>query len=256
MSTFAKPAYFIQRWGELFEIAQGRRPKRLRWVAVPNRHDSTGYRRVISMERGLELYGTWMLMVQIASKMPIRGILASEAGPLSIEDLAAITGAPGSAFKRAIRVLGDDRIGWIGVEEWASLRARYECSQSGDNADARLLGTTGQDRTSQHRTGQAGVFQTVGGTGGLHLEAADLRDADRLKVVFAECVELGYFTDSEANRRDFFAMVKHAQRVGKTNPAGLLAANLRQWSERRSFITGEDERAAEASLQRMARMVG
>ena len=36
-------AYKIKKWKENFEMADSRKCKKMKWVAIPNKHDSKGY---------------------------------------------------------------------------------------------------------------------------------------------------------------------------------------------------------------------
>lgn len=120
-------AYQIKDWDELFEIAQGRRHKNLRWVAVPNRHDGKGYRRIVKHPRCCEIFTAWILLLQVASKMDTRGLLADRDGPLTAEDLTDKTGFPEEIFELAFKVLTEKKIGWL---EKRSLGASSELARS------------------------------------------------------------------------------------------------------------------------------
>ena len=70
--------YRIRGWVELFENAQSRKCARLTWVPVPNKHDGKSFRRLMGLPNGPSLYGAWLLLLQVASKCPERGVLADE----------------------------------------------------------------------------------------------------------------------------------------------------------------------------------
>jgi hypothetical protein len=106
------PTYRIARWDETFENAASRKLKELNWVAIPTRHDTRGYRRVIGHERGAEIYAAWCLMVQVAARLDVRGILESHGEPLTAADLALKTGAKEEIFTLAFEVLSRPEIGW------------------------------------------------------------------------------------------------------------------------------------------------
>ena len=123
-------AYRIKKWNENFEKAQGRRCGKMVWVALPNKHDGKGYRRVAQHERATELFTAWILIVQVASKMPKRGLLVDEEGPLSAEDLADMTGFPPAIFHLAFNTLTQTSIGWIERVAGSALIADSECAHS------------------------------------------------------------------------------------------------------------------------------
>ena len=106
-------AYQIKDWDRLFEIAQSRKCERLHWVATPNKHDGKGFRRLARHERSCELFSAWNLILQVASKMPKRGLLVDSDGPLDAEDLADKTGFPKDIFELAFKVLTNPKIGWL-----------------------------------------------------------------------------------------------------------------------------------------------
>ena len=105
--------YRIKNWNMHYEKAQTRRCSKASWVAIPNKHDGKGFRRVAKHERSVELFTAWILIVEVASKMPERGLLVDEDGPLDAEDLADKTGFPAEIFHLAFTVLTEPKIGWI-----------------------------------------------------------------------------------------------------------------------------------------------
>jgi len=106
-------AYQIKDWDELFEIAQSRRYKRLTWVALPNKHDGAGYRRIARHQKCCEIFTAWILILQVASKQEKRGLLVNGDGTITAEDLADKTGYPEKIFVLAFEVLSDPKIGWL-----------------------------------------------------------------------------------------------------------------------------------------------
>lgn len=111
-----KPTYRIRDWSRHFETAESRRVTTSRWVAVPNKQDGKGYRRVAQHKNGVAIFCAWTLMLQVASKMPARGILADEDGALDADDLAAMTGFPARIFEQALLFLADSRVGWLELD--------------------------------------------------------------------------------------------------------------------------------------------
>ena len=71
------------------------------------------FRRLTRHERCAEIFAAWILIVQVATKQPERGLLADEDGALTAEDLSDCTGFPEDIFELAFEVLTDDRIGWL-----------------------------------------------------------------------------------------------------------------------------------------------
>lgn len=162
-SNEAIPLYRIRDWDRVFEKSQNRKVRKLSWVSVPNRHDGAGFRRLMAFQRGVEAYGAWLLIVEVASRLPTRGTLANENGALDCEDLSAKTGAPAAVFRRAIALLQKPGIAWLEkVQTRASLPAGARAPPAGARSlpedGAALVGRydlqdrTGQDITGQNRT--------------------------------------------------------------------------------------------------------
>ena len=105
--------YRVKDWDELFEIAQGRRYRNLQWVAIPNKHDGKGYRRIARHPKATDIFSAWVLILQVASKKKKRGLLVDKDGPITTEDLADKTGFPENIFALAFEVLSDPKIGWL-----------------------------------------------------------------------------------------------------------------------------------------------
>lgn len=105
--------YRVRNWDTHYETAETRRLKRLRFCLVPNKHDGKGYRRLMSHPKSGDMLAAWLLILQVASKCPERGVLADEDGPLDAEDLSVKTGMKASAFDEAFEVLTDPKIGWL-----------------------------------------------------------------------------------------------------------------------------------------------
>ena len=136
----------IANWEDGFEIAQSRRRAgRLSWVAMPTRHDSRGYRRLIRSDGGVRAFACWVVMVQVAARSSIRGVLADDRGiPLSCLDLEAMTDIPASYFEQSIPLLCD--IGWLLCpESYASQTKVGEPTEHG-------MSTVQTDSTKQNTT--------------------------------------------------------------------------------------------------------
>lgn len=104
----------IKDWDTKYENSRTRELKKLDWVPVPNTHDGYGFRTLMSMEDGTAIFGTWILMLEVASKCSPRGMLRKGTGLAhTAESLAVMTGASANQFTRAIEVLTDPEIGWI-----------------------------------------------------------------------------------------------------------------------------------------------
>jgi hypothetical protein len=154
-----KPTYRINDWDKHFENHESRKVKRSYWVPIPNKHDGKSYRRIASHPDGVAVFAAWILILEAASKMPTRGVLADEDGPLDADDLSAMTGFPAAIFEAAFRLLPEDRVGWLVVEEAkprrrkspATSRNLPESPGAPGNAAVELHGTELQDTEPKNR---------------------------------------------------------------------------------------------------------
>lgn len=108
--------YKVKDWDIHFEIAQSRRCGKMLWVAIPNKHDGMGFRRIMAHARSAELFAAWVLILQVASKMSTRGVLCNER-PLTAEDLHFRTGLAQEAFELAFDELVKPEYGWLEYSE-------------------------------------------------------------------------------------------------------------------------------------------
>ncbi len=105
-------AYAIKDWSKNFENAQSRKVEDPHWVRVPIHH-GLRYKRLMKAKGGVEAFGVFIALVEIAATCEPRGKLVDESGPLTVEDLAGQTDIPEPVLKRALEVLIDAKIGWI-----------------------------------------------------------------------------------------------------------------------------------------------
>lgn len=132
--------YSIKDWEKNFEVSQTRKVENARWVPLPVKHDGLSFRRLMAMDDGQSLFAAWVLIVQVAAKCPVRGVLADEHGPLAAEDLSLKTGCPEVLFKKALRTLSSPSIGWLVVETQL------------DTSPVPLQERRGQDNTGEDKT--------------------------------------------------------------------------------------------------------
>lgn len=147
-----KKVILIREWSTHYEISDARRTaadRPLPWVAVKTKHDGKGFRRLTRLDRGLEIFGAFVLMVEVAAKMPVRGVLADEDGPLTADDLHDMTGFPSDAFDLSIKTLCDSslRVNWLEESSYIPRDTSIAKNILSESAPTR------QDRTGQDRTG-------------------------------------------------------------------------------------------------------
>lgn len=108
--------YRIRNWNTHFENGASLQVINANWVKMPNRFDGKGYRRVTRLPNAVNVMLGWFLLVEIASKMPRRGVLADEDGALTAEDFADMTNFPATIFEETIEALVKPDIKWIELE--------------------------------------------------------------------------------------------------------------------------------------------
>lgn len=127
----------VRRWNDHFEVAQTRRIKGVpKWIALTVKHDGARYRRLIEGPNGAARFGVWVLICQVAMKCPIRGTLADEDGPLSLDDIALKTGCPLVSLLDALPALLS--IGWLEVAPVENESASIGETETATKADSGL----------------------------------------------------------------------------------------------------------------------
>lgn len=115
----------VRNWDMNFENAESRKINRTTYVCVSNKHDGKGYARIAAHTKSCQVFTGWMLILQVASKMPQRGLLVDEDGALDVDDLAAMTRFKCDVFSAAIDVLTSPKIRWL---EWVEIPEVLVCS--------------------------------------------------------------------------------------------------------------------------------
>lgn len=106
--------YRIRNWDQQFETRGSRKHHRpLAKVSFSTTLDGLVLRRLLSHPQGAAAYGVWVLLVQIAAKMPLRGTLADQTGAYTAADLSLLTGIPEGQVVDALEVLCSPRIGLL-----------------------------------------------------------------------------------------------------------------------------------------------
>jgi len=152
----------IVDWNEHFEKSQTRKIAKHSWVAVPNKHDGLGLKKMLREENGLEIFAIWIFLIQIASKCETRGILADEKGRgYSIDDIALKVGCKTQTVECAIPFLVS--INWVSIVTGSTLPADYQHATTalppdyhgtGSTLVTTLHNTTEHNTTEQHITKQ------------------------------------------------------------------------------------------------------
>src|SRR5688572_23953194 len=149
------PTYVIRHWSSTYEQSDAKRTKEgtpLKWVAIPTKHDGRGFRRLMKRDDGMEIFAAFILMAEVAAKMPVRGKLRDEDGPLTALDLADKTGAPVKSFDSAFNVLSDKELGIYWLEVSQDTTEYPEVAPSTYVRDETVRNGTKRDKTKRGRS--------------------------------------------------------------------------------------------------------
>ena len=129
----------INNWSKHYEKSDHKKCKEMKWVAVPVDFSNKGYKKLMRRKDGSEIFGAWIVLLELASKDPHRGELRDSDGDYSYEDMELITECPLKTLKKTISVLCQETFGW--------LRETSGCLP--DDIPTTLHNKTGQDITEQ-----------------------------------------------------------------------------------------------------------
>lgn len=79
-------AIIIVDWEKHFENSQSKRWENLRWVPIPNKQ-GIGYKKIMQLKNGAEVFGCWIAIVECASRQKPRGIINMSTDDLSLETM-------------------------------------------------------------------------------------------------------------------------------------------------------------------------
>lgn len=116
--------YSVKNWDDLYENKESRKVKTCRYVYTPNKHDGSGYGRMMAHPESERLFAAWNAIIQVASKMPNRGILSTNPGTpgnfpgspgdfLTASDLAFRTRLKPETFVLALSFFSSPEMGWL-----------------------------------------------------------------------------------------------------------------------------------------------
>lgn len=103
----------VNRWDDIYEDARTRQYKNLNWVPIPNAFDSERMQDLLELEDGVEIFGTFVLLLEIASKNKKRGIICTanvQAMYMRIDKKIHIGQ---DKIKRCIEVLVNEPFKWL-----------------------------------------------------------------------------------------------------------------------------------------------
>ena len=89
----------------------------MNWLPLTNKLDGKGFRCLSHLPNTVEEFAAWILILEVASPMPVRGVLRDYDGPLIAEDLADKTGFLAVIFESAFEAITCDNIGWMTIHD-------------------------------------------------------------------------------------------------------------------------------------------
>lgn len=121
------PLYSVHNWDGLYENKESRKLKTCRFVCVPNKHDGSKYGRMMAHPHSERLFAAWNAIVQVASRMPERGVLSTGGEipgspgkfsrlPITADDLAFRTRLKAETFLMALCFFSSREMGWLTVD--------------------------------------------------------------------------------------------------------------------------------------------
>ena len=105
--------FIIRNWEKHFEKAESRKCKTMIWLSLPTNLGTREFRKLAKNKDGAKIFSAWIVILQIAASMPVRGVLSDSKGDLDESDFSALSGFPEEIFKIALPVLISKQIGWI-----------------------------------------------------------------------------------------------------------------------------------------------
>lgn len=105
--------YRIKSWSLHFEGAASRKRKKISALVHPLDLDPAASSYVDGLADAMVIWGVWYRLRELAANAPVRGELATERGPLTLEQMARVGRIPPDQLARALEVLSGDEVGWI-----------------------------------------------------------------------------------------------------------------------------------------------
>jgi len=128
-------SYKIRDWDNLYENSETKKYQNLKWLPLSNNHDNLIFRKIIMLENAAEIFTAWILLLQLASKMPKRGILETDQGPLTAKDCQLLTNFPERSFEKAFNLLSSREFQLIEKPDVISEEIRRDSEDMQDNSE-------------------------------------------------------------------------------------------------------------------------
>lgn len=104
----------IKDWDLAFEDRHSREISELKYLRVYTlERRSEAFSVLFSSKSGIFAYGMFWAIVQIAARLPTRGVLEDERGPLTVERIAARLHTQKKHVLQAFAILTSPEVGWL-----------------------------------------------------------------------------------------------------------------------------------------------
>jgi hypothetical protein len=169
--------YSIAEWDSLYENHETRKRKTLFWVLVPNGHDSLGFCEIMERDDGLEVFGAWNLILQMASRCSTRGQLVNNKGrPYSARDIAKKSRSREASIENALGVLVE--VGWLAAEGENDPQPKPKKTRAGRAAESAATPARSADTSGESADTSGESAATPADRAATSAESADIA-ADR-----------------------------------------------------------------------------
>lgn len=147
--------YRVKDWKKIYENNRTRELKHMAWVPVPNSHDGDGYTALVCRKDGPQLFGAWVVILQVASRCGERGTLLRDNGtPHDSASIARMTRFPESTIKEALNTLSSTECGWLEIIGDEELEEIPQCGAGFPQDDAPKSHPTDEERNGTERKEQ------------------------------------------------------------------------------------------------------
>lgn len=110
--------YRIKDWDARYENNRTRDLKHMAWVPVPNSQDGDGYTELVCRKNGPQLFGAWIVILQVASKCNPRGTLVRDNGiPHDAASISRMTRFPVDLVQETLKLLASEAVDWLECDE-------------------------------------------------------------------------------------------------------------------------------------------
>ncbi len=137
----------IKHWSNHYEKSDQKKCKEMKWIAVPIKFEGLAYRRLMKMSDGVEIFGVWVMLLQLAGRMEERGIFKDNGRDLTLDDIGLMTDCPLKLLKKAISLLISENFQWI------------QETSGNFPENSRIIPTTLQDNTGHNNTGHNNIYE-------------------------------------------------------------------------------------------------